>query len=306
MNLAKELKISLLVVTLCYVLLGLVLLFCPQFTVTMLCYAVGGICVVYGVSRAVAYVLRGENWDEPYRFDLVIGMVFVGGGLYAILQSGVVAGFLGTLMGLAVCVDSLVKLQTAIDLKRLGSRVWVSVLLLAMLTGALGVLLFFYKGTGILSVLQFLGVCLVIDGCVNVWSFTFLGMNLFRLRKAKQAQAAADAAAQADAFAPDNEVHSDVLTAFGALKRKAAPADFAWSSNGEVALSTPAATMEEPSQAAVLLLKPTDEELGGVHSLEVSSAPENHAAPETLETNERIEASQAPKAPEIPAAKEVP
>lgn len=264
MKLERESKISLLVVTACYVLLGLVLLFCPQFTVTMLCYAVGGISIVYGVSRVVAYALQREGWDEPYRFDLVVGLVFAGAGLYAILQSGVVAGFLNTVVGLAVCLDSLVKLQTAIDLQRLGSRVWVSVLVLAMVTGALGVVLFFYKGTGLLSALQFVGVSLVIDGCVNIWSFTFLAMNLARLRKARRAQAAAQSGPQADApdaqdtapnapNAPDEEVRSGLLNAFVALKKKKA------------APEAPAPAMDAPAKAAVLLLKPTDEELGAAH-----------------------------------------
>ena len=53
MKMGKEFKISFVLVSVCYLVLGLVLLFYPSFSQRMLCYALGGISV--GVDRDGAF-----------------------------------------------------------------------------------------------------------------------------------------------------------------------------------------------------------------------------------------------------------
>lgn len=296
MKMAKEFKISFLIVTASYLVLGLVLLFYPAFSTTMLCYALGGITILYGVSHIVSYFSR-TDFAETYNLDLVTGIVMTGCGIYIMVQPAVVTAVLNIVVGLAVCLDSLIKLQNSIDLKRLGSRVWWTVLVLSLITGLLGVLLLFYRGAGLLPVTQLIGISLVVDGCVNVWSFVFLSVNLRHLRKTRRqaadestqefpaapARDADEARVQsavclAEQEQPDDSVKSGILCALRARKKKNAPVEEA----------PAAAEAEEPAVAASLVLKPTAAELDGASRL-----PDAPAAPADAHADAHADGSPA-------------
>ena len=193
MKLGKEFKIGFVLMSVCYLALGVVLLFYPEFSQQMLCYVLGAITVVYGLVHIVTYFARTE-FEEIYRLDLTTGIVMTGAGLYVIANSVSVANILHVLVGCAILLDSLVKLQNAIDLKRLSSRIWASVLALSILTSVLGAVLVWRTEYLWFSPTQYFGVCLIVDGCVNVWSFLFLSINLNKLRKSLRAQQEAQAA----------------------------------------------------------------------------------------------------------------
>lgn len=288
MKMAKEFKISYWLVTVCYLALGLVLLFYPDFSARMLCYTLGGITILYGLAHVVTYFLRSD-FEDFYRLDLVTGLVLTGCGIFVMLRPEVVATMLHIIIGLAICLDSLIKLQNSIDLRRLQSRVWWVVLVLAVLTGALGITLLIYAGTGILTLMQFIGICLVFDGCVNLFSFTFLSVNLSRLRKARrlaaeQAEADAnaidvetipveerEAVAAAEQAQPDEGVKNSILDALHFLRKKAEPAD--------------APEAEPQAVAAAVVLKPD--------ATGASATPEVAAARESA-----VQAASAAPAPE--------
>ena len=184
MKFADDHKKSFLITSGCYLILGLVLLFFPQIDEMKICYALGGITVLMGLIYIIIYFAR-PTFTDVYRLDFVYGAVFMAGGVYAIAQPFVVAQWLYIIVGLAICVDSLIKLQNAIDLKRLNSSIWWAVLMMSLVTGTMGVMLLFAKTYAFVTPTQFIGISLIVDGIINIISFTTLAVNLKRLRKAK-------------------------------------------------------------------------------------------------------------------------
>lgn len=182
MKLGKQYTWSFVIVSACYLALGALLLFYPAMRMSMLCYSLGGITVLYGVIHLVLYFAR-RDFEDLYRLDFVTGTVMAAVGVYVIANPAFSERYLPMLVGLAICLDSLIKLQNAIDLYRLHSRIWWTVLLLAVITGALGITLVFREQYTFFSQLQVLGASLLLDGCVNIWSLVFLSLNLKRLRK---------------------------------------------------------------------------------------------------------------------------
>lgn len=195
MQFAKEYKKSFLLVSLCYIALGAVLLVYPALSIRAVCYVLGGITAIYGIVQLIAYFVN-TDFGEVYRLTFVSGVILIGAGVYVIAQPLVIAKILPVLIGLAIVLDSLIKLQNAIDLKRLGAQIWWVALILAAITATLGGLLLFYPFAGALLT-QFIGISLIVDGCVNLFSFSFLSIKLKKLRK--MMREGADAAAQTPA-----------------------------------------------------------------------------------------------------------
>ncbi len=185
MEFAKNFKKSFLLVSLCFLALGFVLLLYPTLSMRAICYTLGGITTLYGIFHLITYFSR-TDFGEVYRFDFVVGVLLLCAGIYVIAQPLVVAQSLPVILGLAILVDSLIKLQNAIDLKRLASPLWWIVLVLAFITAALGITLMLDPFYTVVTLTRFIGVALVVDGCVNLWSFSFLSIQLKKLRAAVQ------------------------------------------------------------------------------------------------------------------------
>ncbi|MEG1073701.1 MAG: DUF308 domain-containing protein [Ruthenibacterium sp.] len=181
MQFAKEYKKSFLLVSLCYIALGVVLLVYPALSIQAVCYVLGGVTALYGLVQLIAYFMQ-TDFGEVYRLTFVSGVILIGAGVYVIAQPLVIAKILPLLIGLAIVLDSLIKLQNAIDLKRLGAQTWWVALILSAITATLGTMLLFCPFAKALS-LRFIGISLMVDGCVNLFSFSFLSLKLKNLRK---------------------------------------------------------------------------------------------------------------------------
>ncbi|MEG3073820.1 MAG: DUF308 domain-containing protein [Ruthenibacterium sp.] len=212
MQFAKEYKKSFLLVSLCYIALGVVLLVYPALSIQAVCYVLGGVTALYGLVQLIAYFMQ-TDFGEVYRLTFVSGVILIGAGVYVIAQPLVIAKILPLLIGLAIVLDSLIKLQNTIDLKRLGAQTWWVALILSVITATLGSMLLFCPWAKALS-FQFIGASLVIDGAVNLFSFSFLSIKLKELRKMMRDRTEADTAAPTEPAAstpatPQTPVYTD-------------------------------------------------------------------------------------------------
>ncbi|MEG2435471.1 MAG: DUF308 domain-containing protein [Ruthenibacterium sp.] len=214
MQFAKDYKKSFLLVSLCYLILGAVLLVYPSLSIHTVCYVLGGITAIYGIIQLIAYFVH-TDFGEVYRLTFVSAVILIGAGVYVIAQPLVVAKILPLLIGLAIVLDSLIKLQNTIDLKRLGAQTWWVALILSVITAALGSMLLFCPWAKALS-FQFIGASLVVDGAVNLFSFSFLSLKLKELRKMMRDRTEANAqasdtepVAEPTSPAPQTPVYTD-------------------------------------------------------------------------------------------------
>lgn len=212
MEFAKSFKKGFLLVSLCFLVLGVVLLVYPTLSMHLVCYALGGIVMIYGVLHLILY-FSCTDFGDVYRLDFVTGVLMLCAGVYVIAQPYVVAQLLPVLLGIVILVDSLIKLQNALDLRRLGVRLWWTVLLACAVTAALGIVLVIDPFTAAKALTQFIGAALIVDACVNFWSFSFLAVKLNKLRHAvaqeMQAMDAIEAeghvAGEAEILRPEDE-----------------------------------------------------------------------------------------------------
>ena len=110
--------------------------------------------------------------------------------------------------GCAIVFDSVMTLQNAIDLRRLGFSRWWLILLLAGVTGAFGVLLFF-EPFAALAMVRFIGAVLVLDGCADLVSVLCL---TYWVKKAKRGLEAIydEARYEAAAIEAEGRIQEDV------------------------------------------------------------------------------------------------
>lgn len=158
-----------------FLLLGIALLGWPGLFLRFACYIIGALLLAFGVVT-----LLGE-FRMPGRsvFVLGFGVIVAAVGIVVITNPEMVSSILPVVFGLILFVDGVSNLHHAFGLRRLAIGNWVTMLVLGMVTVALGVLILLHPyGTAELA-FRIIGAALV----YNALSDLFIVMQVNRAAK---------------------------------------------------------------------------------------------------------------------------
>ena len=192
-------KSGMMLLSIAYIIIGMMLLIMPQTSLLWICYAFGAVVLVTGIVCLIQYArIRGTGFTAP--FMLVGGVITAGLGIFTLAKPQVVASFLPAVFGIFILVDGLSRVGTAIDLaKRKGQKWWV-LLLLSVVSVALGVLLVLHPFDAAVSVVMVCGILLIVEGALNLGCVLYAAMELRTLDRMASAAANAALSALGDAL----------------------------------------------------------------------------------------------------------
>lgn len=195
-------KSGMMLLSIAYIIIGMMLLIMPQTSLLWICYAFGAVVLVTGIVCLIQYArIRGTGFTAP--FMLVGGVITAGLGIFTLAKPQVVASFLPIVFGIFILVDGLSRVGTAIDLaKRKGQKWWV-LLLLSVVSVALGALLVLHPFDAAVSVVMVCGILLIVEGALNLGCVLYAAMELRTLDRMASAALSAlgDALDEAEAAA---------------------------------------------------------------------------------------------------------
>lgn len=201
--------------SLAFLVLGVLLLVMPQTSLLWICYAFGAVVLVTGIVCLIQYArVRGSGFAAP--FLLVGGVITAALGLFTLAQPQTVASFLPVVFGLFILVEGCSRIGAAFDLARRKADKWWVLLLLSLLSIALGLLLLFDPFEAAVSAVMLCGVLLIVEGALSLACALYAAMELRALDRMADAamtatlQALGDLADEEDApDAPAGEIVYD-------------------------------------------------------------------------------------------------
>lgn len=140
MQLLKQLKWNLILMALGFIALGLVLIIWPAETLKTSCYILAVILIAIGVVSLISYMRKDIN-RLVYRYDLVVGVSAVLGGVLVIIKAEQLMELIPVVLGFLVTISGILKIQNSIDMFRLGHGTWHIAFALAVINIAFGVIL---------------------------------------------------------------------------------------------------------------------------------------------------------------------
>lgn len=189
----KKSAVNFLLSALCYIALGVALIAWPDASVNLFCYALGAMAAVYGLLRLFRYITHRE---ERYAIiNLLVGVVALALGICLFIKPELFASILPFVLGLYLIFDGIVKLQSTFAIKKEGYEKWGILLLLALVTVALGVVTVLNPFQSADFLITFIGICMLADGIINGYNAIAI---LKQLRLNKQVSAQVDAIVEAE------------------------------------------------------------------------------------------------------------
>ncbi|MGN0313154.1 MAG: HdeD family acid-resistance protein [Fusicatenibacter sp.] len=159
-------------ISLAMMILGLCLVIWPYISAKVLCYLFGVLILITGIVRIVCYTRRGVSTFFHY-YEFPLGLLDILLAVFFFSRSQHVILVLPIVIGIMIMIDSIFKLQMAIDLKRLGLRKWWSMLLLSILSILFSFLLILDPFEGSMTLMIFIGLSLIVDSIQSLCSVIY-------------------------------------------------------------------------------------------------------------------------------------
>lgn len=139
-------------------IIGLMLIGFPEFSMVAVCYIIGIMLIVLGVIKICAYFAQ-DKYNIAFQFDLALGILSVIIGVCAIIHHNWIINLLPIIIGIMIIADSLFTLQASIDAKRFGLPRWYLLLIFSAVSVILGLVLVFksFKSAVAITILYGLG-----------------------------------------------------------------------------------------------------------------------------------------------------
>lgn len=169
MEILRDFKRHFILVSVLYLILGIILIIWPATSLTVVCYVLGAIMILYGLLQVVRYFSLDKEF-RIFKLDLFIGIVSLVFGIFTLVSPGMIISILPVIVGIFFLVEAVIKIQNAVELNRAGFDNWWLVLLVGILVAALGVLLLINPFAAMTTFVMVIGICLIVDSAASIWS----------------------------------------------------------------------------------------------------------------------------------------
>ena len=164
-SIVKTAKIASLAVSGLSLVLGIILAVWSDGLETLLRFLIGVDCLLLGTVKIFGY-FSNDLYRIAYQFDLAAGGVTVFFGILLLAFPHTVMPHLVSCVAVAVLLDGLLRVQTAIDAKRFGMDYWYLLLIAALLLAGGATTVFFVSTPHRRTVL--IGILLIAEAFVSV------------------------------------------------------------------------------------------------------------------------------------------
>ena len=167
MKLLKQLKWNLIALAVAFVALGVILIIYPTEVMTTACYMIAALLILIGVISLVNY-LRKDITGIIYRYDLVVGLSAILGGILVIVKIDDLTRLIPVALGFLVTISGILKMQNSVDMLRLGNGIWHVAFGLAIVNIIFGIVLLINPFAEELLV-TLMGVALIYSGLTDLF-----------------------------------------------------------------------------------------------------------------------------------------
>lgn len=148
------------IISVVFILFGILLVSNPGFVATMLSVILGGIFVALGVFKIIDYVSKGK--EDTYL--LGVGCAAILAGIVIMFATGIILSLFRIIIGAWIIYTGIMNLHTAYNWKDYKSRLWLTTLIGSIITIFAGI--YVLANTG--ALFETIGWIIIIYGIIDI------------------------------------------------------------------------------------------------------------------------------------------
>ena len=167
MELFKKAKWGYIILSVIYIILGVILLIYPSQTIDVICRIIGATAVICGAYMIMKFFFRGAS-SILSATGLVFGIFCLVCGIILIASPDFVKSILPFILGIVIIIDSAFKLMTSFEIKNTTREGWLGVLVLSVIGLVFGFIIVFNAGATADFIVRIIGVSLIVESIENL------------------------------------------------------------------------------------------------------------------------------------------
>jgi uncharacterized membrane protein HdeD (DUF308 family) len=181
MSLLKQLKWNLILLAVIFIALGIVLILWPGATMKTICYLLAAMLLALGVASLINY-LRKDISGIIYRYDLVVGLCAILGGILVIVKVDKLTDLIPAVLGFLVTMSGILKMQNSVDMLRLGHGTWHVAFAMAIVNIVAGIVLLMNPFEAAQILIMCIGIALVYSGITDLYVTISISRRLSKIK----------------------------------------------------------------------------------------------------------------------------
>lgn len=170
-NFFKTVKLHSYMAAVMLIIFGILFVAYPMDAARLVCYFAGAVMIIWGAVKIISWGVTELHVIGSY--SLVAGIALLAFGIFIVAYPDSIVGVITLAFGIALIVDSTVKIQQALDMARLKIKGWWMSLIIAAITLALGILILCDPFSGAEAFIIVFGVSLIADGVLDFLSLVY-------------------------------------------------------------------------------------------------------------------------------------
>ena len=150
-------------------LLGGLLFFQSEATIISVSYIIGGILIAIGVLTIIKYI-NAYRKSSKNELDIIYGTVTVILGIIVIGNPKAIASIIPFVIGILIILSSATKLQYSLELKKSNNDLWLSTMILSIITTLVGIVLIFNPFQGAEFITKLVGILIFTYAILDIIS----------------------------------------------------------------------------------------------------------------------------------------
>lgn len=163
----KTAKAGYIVISVALCIFGITMIVIPGRIAPLIAKILGVCMILFGLVKLVGYFSK-DLFRLTFQYDLAFGILLIALGFILMVKAGNLIIFISIIHGFYVLVDSLLKVQIAVDARHFGIRQWWLILGTAITAGALGFFLILRPFEGAELLIMLSGLTLLAEGILNL------------------------------------------------------------------------------------------------------------------------------------------
>ena len=149
-----------------YVITGIVMIVWPHLTLELLGKALGIGMLVIGITHIIIYFTK-DHMQGILQMDLTIGVILAAFGAFMLLHADFVGMAIPFGVGILLMIGAITKIQYSLDMKRLYYSKWFIMLIFAIILLVMGLILIYnpFRDT---ILLYYIAGCLILEGILSI------------------------------------------------------------------------------------------------------------------------------------------
>ncbi len=160
-------KIGYIVMSVFAIVIGTIMIAMPELLAKTMCMIIGIAAAAFGTVKLISYFSK-DLFRLAFQFDLAEGILLIILGITTAVMPEMFLGMIGTVFGICVMADGLLKIQVALDAKTFGVSKWWLILTAAVLAVTAGFFLIInpIESSAVVAVIT--GITLLTEGIMNL------------------------------------------------------------------------------------------------------------------------------------------